>query len=144
MTELLDYEAAPGVRFIRAWLDPLEGGAGAQRAAGEELPFTLIQRYDGTVGDRSDIGFYQFDHLAEATADKTAFTACEEYERRVIRRMLYLRRHPDTEVTVPGWGTATADRVRCVEHGIPVPYPDTKIARLVSRWEIHFSLTRIA
>lgn len=146
MTVLLnEYQAPPGVSFLRAWLGPL-GGAGARRAQGESLPFTLIQRYDGHEDRVTDVGYYQLDHLAGAASGKSAFTACDEYARLCTRRMTYLRDHPWTEVTVPGWDTITADFVECVEaaHDPGFPYTETGIERLVSRWRVDLRLVPVA
>lgn len=144
--ELLDWEAPPGIRFIRAWLLGLPGtGAGAMRDPKHDvLPFTQIQRYDGRQDLITDVGFYQLDHLAKATDDKTAFTACEDYARLCTRRILYLRDHSWTEVNVPGWGLVTADFVACRESPHEEPYPDPAIARMVSRYRIDLRLVSAA
>lgn len=144
--ELLDREAPPGIRFIRAWLLGLpDTGAGASRDPKRDtLPFTIIQRYDGYEDKVTDVGFYQLDHLAKADGGKTAYTACEDYARLCNRRMLYLRDHTWTEVDVPGWGLATADLVKCREspHDIG-PYEDPAIVRLVSRYRVDLRLVNV-
>ncbi len=137
--ELLDREAPPGVRFLRAWLLPL-GGAGSKREQDDSLPFTLLQRYDGFEDAVTDHGFYQLDHLASATDGKTAYTECDDYARLCTRRVLYLRDHPWTEVDVPGWGTATVDLVKCEESPHWEPYADPNIERFVSRYRIDLRL----
>ncbi|MBU8833600.1 hypothetical protein [Mycolicibacterium goodii] len=139
--EMLDRQAPPGIRFLRAWLLPL-GSAAGKRESGDMLPFTLIQRYAGAENEHTDYGYYQLDHLAKAMDGKPAFTACEDYARNCMRRLLYLRDHPWTEVEVPGWGVATADRVLCLESPHYDPYGDTTIERFISRYEIHLRLVR--
>jgi len=143
VTELLDREAPPDIRFLRAWLLPVGGGAGAKRESGDLLPFTLFQKYDGWENEHTQYGFYQFDHLCKAMDGKTAYTACEDFARECKRRMLYLRDHPWTEVTVPGWGVATADRVRCIESPHYDPYGDTTIERFIARYEVQFRLVTV-
>ena len=140
--ELLDREAPPGVRFLRAWLLPL-GGSGARRLPGDSLPFTAIQRYDGFEDPWTLFGYYQLDHLACAVDGKSAFTACEDYARLCTRRMLYLRDHPWTEVEVPEWGLVTADLVRCEESPHEVPFEDTDIVRMASRYRVDLRLVTV-
>lgn len=136
-----DRQAPPGVRFLRAWLLPL-GGAAVERLPGDPLPFTVIQRYDGHENEHTDYGYYQLDHLAKASGGKTAFTACEDYARLCLRRVMYLADCPWTEVDVPGWGAATADLVRCDEAPHPVPFGDSMIRRQTSRFRIDLRLVR--
>ncbi|AEL98175.1 head-tail adaptor [Mycobacterium phage BigNuz] len=144
MIELLDREAPPDVRFLRAWLLPVGGGVGAKREPGDPFPFTLIQKFDGWENSHTQYGFYQFDHLAVAADGKSAYTACEDYARTIKRRMLYLRDHPWTEVDVPGWGLATADRVRCTESPRHDPYNNTDVERFIARYSVHLRLVTVA
>lgn len=144
MTDLLDREAPPPIRFLRAWLSPVAPHAGGIRGD-DPLPFTLIQRYDGFENEHTDYGFYQFDHLAQAMDGKPAYTACEDYARNCKRRMLYLRDHPWTEVAVPGWGIATADKVRCVESPHHDPYGNTTdVERFIARYAVDLRLVSAA
>ena len=144
MTELFDREAPPGVRFLTAWLSALDGGCGAEREPTvDPLPFTLIQRYDGGEDLITDRGYYQLDHLAKAVDGKTAFTACEDYSRLVRRRLLYLQDHKWTEVDVPGWGLATADKIHIFESHHPEPYVDPQIKRRVARLYLDLRLVTV-
>lgn len=140
--DLLDRAPPPGVRFLRAWLAPLTE-SGAEREPENALPFTLIQRYDGWEDAVTDHGFYQLDHLAKASDGKTAFTACEDYSRLCMQRILYLRDHSWTEISVPDWGQATADLVRCIESPRRKPYKDSSIVRMVSRFAIDLRLVTV-
>ncbi|MGE2733850.1 hypothetical protein [Mycolicibacterium vaccae] len=138
--EMLDRTPPPGLRFLRAWLLPL-GGAGASRDPKvDQLPFTLLQRYDGHEDLHTDHGYYQLDHLHTAVDGKTSYIACEDYANDCKRRLLYLRDHSWTEVDVPAWGPATADRVRCIESPHEEPYPDPAVTRMVSRFYIALRL----
>ena len=130
---LLDREAPPGSRFLRAWLLPL-GAAGTVRESGDALPFTLIQSYYISDNEHTSYGFYQLDTLADG------FTAAEDAARMRHRRVLYLRDFPATEVEVPDWGTATADLVRCVEAPRCEPYGDSKIWRFTARYRVDLRL----
>lgn len=140
--ELCDREAPPGARFLRTWLLPL-GGAGTERLAGDPLPFTVIQRYEGFQDRYTDFGYYQLDHLAKAADGKTAYTACDDYARLCLRRVMYLADCPWTEVDVPGWGLASVDLVRCEESPHPEPYSDTSIRRQVSRFRVDLRLVTV-
>lgn len=136
------YDVVPGTRLLCVVLADL-GGVSIERKQTDPLPFTIIQRYDGHTDASTDHGFYQLDHLSSAADGMTAFTACEEYERRCFRRLMWFHDHPWAEVTVPGWGVATVDRIRCLERAVQVPYPVTGVERLVSRWTIHLRLERV-
>ena len=137
LAEMLDREAPPGGRFIRSWLLPLGGDVAAKRETGEQFPFTLVQRYDGYEDSVTDHGYYQLDHF------HSDYTKCEDYARRCKRRMLYLRDHPWTEVTVPEWGIATADRVRCELSPKHMEYGDGTIERFTSRFYVALRLVTV-
>ena len=131
MTELLE-EVAPDVqRVIVAWLRPL-GRAGTQRLSGDALPFRLVTRIAGADDHIEGIDVAVVSVHTFATRD----TATDETIK-THQRMLYLQRHPFTNIELLGSGVvANINFCETVEKPTLQDYGDPNLLRYVGRYRI--------
>lgn len=132
MTVDLLNETAPDVqRVIVAWLRPL-GRAGTQRLSGDPLPFRLVTRIAGADDHVEGIDVAVVSVHTFATHETATDASNETHQ-----RMLYLQRHPFTDVTMLGSGVvANINFCETVEKPTLVDYGDPNLLRYVGRYRI--------
>lgn len=127
--DVLDSDAPDVQRVVVAWLRPL-GRAATQRLAGDPLPFRLVNRIAGSDDQNEGIDYAVVSIHTFATRNQSTTET-----RLTHGRMLYLQRHPFTDVTVDG-ATINVNSCITVERPIRIDYGDPNLVRTVGRYRI--------
>lgn len=131
MTDLFTDTAPDVQRVVVAWLRPL-GRAGTQRLPTDALPFRLVTRIAGADDHIEGIDVAVVSVHTFATRETATDEANTTHE-----RMLYLQRHPFTDIELLGSGvTANVNFCETVEKPTYVDYGDPNLLRYVARYRI--------
>lgn len=95
--EVYQYEPPPAVVFVLAWLAPL-GACGEKRwAAGDPLPYRMVER----IGGADCVDMFSDDALVRVHTFGANVTDAQQRERITHRRMQLLAFDPTNTVTMP-------------------------------------------
>ena len=135
--DLLDDEPPDVEDFLCCWLAPLIRTA-TERRPDDPLPFCVVARIAGTddIDEGRDDPVVQLDIFDTARGGLLAPQAAGVTKRDVHRRMNYLARHLDTNVTMSDGSTANAETVATVLKPFRMKYPDDTIVRYVARYQL--------
>lgn len=125
-------EAPPDAqRVVLAWLRPL-GRAGTQRLSGDPLPFRLVTRIAG-----ADDHIEGVDVAVVSVHTFAARETATDEANKTHQRMLYLARHPFTDIELLGSGvTANVNYCETVEKPTYQDYGDPNLLRYVARYRL--------
>ena len=128
--------APSGLEILANYFLPYGAAGTGYNPDDDELPFRLVQRYDGVQGSATQRGYYQIDDLARD------FTTAEEQGDRTLEAMVYLKEHPWTEIEIqdPRNPAAkinvTVDYVRIDKIPTWDGYENPRIQRFISRYTV--------
>lgn len=133
MTTMYPLQSPDAVELLVTWLNPLDGGVGPQRYAGQPLPYRWVSDAGGGVDDKVTArqGFSIHTFAAE-------YWTAREQARLTHRRMLALGPPlaPQQRVVLAGNRTVFVDGIETSESPTWQDYGDNTIHRFVARYTI--------
>lgn len=129
--DLLEDAPPDAQRVVVAWLRPL-GRAATQRVSGDPVPFRMVTRIAGADDPVEGIDVAVISVHTFATRD----TSTEE-SNKTHQRMLYLARHPFTDIELLSSGVvANVNYCETVEKPTQQDYGDPNLIRTVARYRL--------
>ena len=133
MTQLYPKDAPNAIAFMLAWLAPL-GPCGEKRwAAGDPVPYRMVNRFGGGA---NDMDLFADDALLSVHTFGNTVTEAQTEEQNTHRRIMVLIADPSINVVLADSSVANASYIETTERGVRVDYGDTAIQRVVSRYRI--------
>ena len=138
--ELYELDAPASAVYFLQWLLPLADSSaqvGLSRGEDDPLPFWLVNILDET--DDPDCGTVEGLMSVSIFAPGPGNTAAFRESRRTHRHMLYLARHPLTDVAMPDGSIANLDYLTTSERPRLGQYRTDTVVRYVARYTYGFS-----